>query len=147
MDPPHLAGIDTTGWSHVGGTSSGAYFKAAPGVVVAVPNEGFRQTERAARASLDEFNRIVTEAGHKHAVIILVDRVASQDAASRRVWSEDVNPLRCALALICKRPLARAIGSFFIGLNRPPVPTKMFAEYQRGLQWCQRMVEEQGGPI
>jgi hypothetical protein len=74
--------------------------------------------------------------------MILVDQVAAQDASSRRVWAEKEEPgLRLCLALVCASPLARAIGSFFIGLNRPAVPTKMFKTFGEALSWCSENVE------
>ncbi len=144
-----LPGIDTSSWTWAGSSGpAGAYFLAAPDVLVAVPEDGYIQSETGARESLALFNRIAEESGRRMAVIVLVDRVKSQDAASRRVWSEPTEKnLRCALALVCASPLSRAIGSFFIGLNRPPSPTKMLGTYREALTWCQRMVEEHGGPI
>lgn len=143
-----LPGIDTKGWVFVGSSGAGGYYAVAPDVLVAVPPLGFIQTEASARKSLDTFNAIAEKTGRRLGVIVLVDRVTSQDAASRRVWSEPTDKtLRCALALVCASALSRAIGSFFIGLNRPPSPTKMLATYEEALQWTQKMVEEHGGPL
>jgi hypothetical protein len=41
-----------------------------------------------------------------------------------------------AVALIVTNPLARAIGSFFLGLTRPPVPTKLFESVDAATSWC-----------
>ena len=136
-----LPGVSTTGWRKVGGTSAGGYFEAAPGVLVAVPVSGYVQVAEDAHRSLAEFHRIVDERGRAHAAIVLVDRVKSQDAAARRVWSDAKDTdRRCALALVCASPLARAIGSFFIGFNRPQVPTKMFRDFPGALAWSKEMV-------
>lgn len=147
---PSSLGADTASWTHMGGTGAGGYFRAAPNVLVAVPRPGYVQREEDARRSLAEFHRIARQEGVAQAVVILVDQVAAQDASSRRVWSEKEEPgLRCCLALVCASPLARAIGSFFIGLNRPAVPTKMFKTFGEALQWCREHVEKvqsSGGP-
>jgi hypothetical protein len=136
-----LSGIDTSAWSHVGGTAAGGYFLVARDVLVAVPMLGYMQTEADARRSLEEFHRIAARTGRPQAIIVLVDRVTSQDASSRRVWaSEAGNGLRVSLALVCTSALSRAIGSFFIGLNRPPVPTKMFKTFAEALRWSEDRV-------
>lgn len=128
--------VDTSTWVHVGGTGAGGYFRAAIDVLVAVPRPRYIQREADARRSLEEFHRIARDVGRPQSVIILVDQVAAQDASSRRVWSENPEPsLRRSLALVCGSALARAIGSFFIGLNRPPVPTKMFKTFPGALAW------------
>ncbi len=138
-----MPGVDSSEWKWVGGTTAGGYYLVEPGVVVAVPVPGYIQREADARRSLDEFHRIVAEAGRPHAAIILVDRVKAQDASSRRVWSTaDDRGKRSALALVCASPLARAIGSFFIGFNRPSVPTKMFRDFTSARAWCRRRVDQ-----
>jgi hypothetical protein len=143
-----LPGIDTRGWTKAGSSGMGGYYLASTDVLVAVPPPGHIQTEENARRSLAEFNRIAESTGRRMAVIVLVDLVKSQDAASRRVWSApQERNLRCALALVCASALSRAIGSFFIGLNRPACPTKMFATYEQALSWTREMVETHGGPL
>jgi hypothetical protein len=145
---PDAFEVDTTEWIRVGGTHAGAYYRAAEDVLVAVPKRGFVQTPQAALASLAELDRLAHEVGRRQAVIVLVDRVAAQDAPSRRVWSTPrPNETRCAQGLICSSMLARAIGSFFIGLNRGTIPTRMFEFIEDGLQWAREIVRERGGAI
>jgi hypothetical protein len=40
-----------------------------------------------------------------------------------------------AVALIVTNPLARAIASFFLGLTRPAVPTKLFESVEDAASW------------
>lgn len=146
----NLPGIDTRAWTWAGssGQDVGAYYWAAPDVLVGVPRLGTMQTEPSAERSLVEFNRLADETGRKLALIVLIDRVTSQDAGSRRVWSRPQVPVRrCALALVCSSALSRAIGSFFIGINRPPTPTRMFRTFDEALRFCQEVVEREGGPL
>jgi hypothetical protein len=140
--------IDASRWRRVGGTNAGAYHEIDPGVLIAVPAHGYVQTEAGARASLVELDRISREAGRRHALIILVDRVRSQDKGSRRVWAVEADPhLCCCFALVCNSMLARAIGSFFMGLSKPVVPTRMFADLDQALAWSRSQVRAHGGPI
>ncbi len=126
------------GLPRVGGTDAGGYFELAPDVLVAIPRAGYVQSSEGARRSLEELYRIARERGRRLAVLILVDRVVSQDADSRRVWQRGLDPeLVCCLGLVGSTLLARAIGSFFIGLQRPAVPTRMLSDIDTALRWAQ----------
>lgn len=40
-----------------------------------------------------------------------------------------------AIAMLVSSPLSRIIGNFFLGLNHPIVPTRMFTDRERAEQW------------
>ncbi len=40
-----------------------------------------------------------------------------------------------AVALVVRSLLSRAIGNFFLGLNRPAVPTRLFNDEEEALAW------------
>ncbi len=135
-------------WEQLPGTDAGAYYRLEPGVVVAIPKPGFQQSPQSAQASLEALDRIAQASGRKQAVIVLVDQVASQDAAARRVWSSPrPNETRSAHALVCSTLLARAIGSFFLGLNKAAIPTRMFADFESAQFWARQMAEECNGAL
>lgn len=135
-------------WVSLPSTDAGGFFRVGKDIVAAVPRPGFIQSEEGARESLRALDRIAHEAGRKQAVIVLVDRVASQDSAARRVWSVPRSgETRCAQALVCGTMLARAIGSFFLGLNKAAVPTRMFATLDDAFAWAERMTVEHGGEL
>ncbi|MCB9627274.1 MAG: hypothetical protein H6725_07860 [Sandaracinaceae bacterium] len=132
----------------VGGTDAGRYYLLDPDVILAVPRPGYVQSGEGATRSLIEFDRIVHTTGRRAAIVVMVDRVVSQDPASRRVWSQArPEETRCAQALVCSNVLSRAIGSFFLGLSRGPVPTRMFASLAEARVWAREMVETHGGLI
>jgi hypothetical protein len=143
-DPP----IDIQTLTTVGGTRAGSYRALSEDVLVAVPTPGYIQSVEGARASLAELVRIAEQRGRRQALVIVVDNVTSQDAASRRLWQRELDPgLLCGLALSCGSLLARAIGSFYIGLRRPTVETRMFASVREALKWCDLRVTSHGGPL
>lgn len=41
-------------------------------------------------------------------------------------------------ALIVTNPISRIIGNFFLGLNKPLKPTKLFTSKETGLQWLKQ---------
>ena len=40
-----------------------------------------------------------------------------------------------AQAIIVDSPVSRLIGSFFLGLNKPPFPTKLFTSEADAVEW------------
>jgi len=55
---------------------------------------------------------------------------------ARRVYAgKETNRYTLALALVVGTPLSELIGSFFIGLNKPMFPTKLFTSEQEAIAW------------
>jgi hypothetical protein len=49
--------------------------------------------------------------------------------------SREAAQLFTATALLVDSPVSRAIGNFFLGLNRPEMPTRLFASEGEALAW------------
>lgn len=41
----------------------------------------------------------------------------------------------CAFGIIIKSPISRSVGNFFLGLNKPAVPTRLFDNEEDAIQW------------
>ena len=46
-----------------------------------------------------------------------------------------------AIAMLVSSPLSRIIGNFFLGLNKPVVPTRMFTSETEAITWMIRYTE------
>lgn len=72
------------------------------------------------------------------AVPVLVDMsaIGSQDREARAIYSGDLASTftRCC-ALIVASPVARVIGSFFLGFNRPRYPLRLFTSHADAEAW------------
>jgi hypothetical protein len=133
--------IDTSAWQRVGGTAAGSYYELEPQILLALPHPGYVQDADGAQRSLDEFNRIARERGSPHVAVVLVDRVVSQDAAARRVWNREIDQrLMCGVVLVSSSLLARAISSFFIGLNRPRTAISIVSSLDQARRAARRML-------
>ena len=49
-----------------------------------------------------------------------------------------------AAALLVTSPITRAIGNFFIGLNKSTVPSRLFTSEQEALDWLQQFLPDAG---
>jgi len=45
-----------------------------------------------------------------------------------------------AMAILIQSPLSRIIGNFFMGLNKPRVPARLFTEEEEALLWLKKYV-------
>lgn len=45
-----------------------------------------------------------------------------------------------AIAMLIKSPGSRIIGNFFLGLNKPTVPTKLFTDKDKAITWLKQFV-------
>ena len=53
-------------------------------------------------------------------------RSLSRDARNHFAHSDGVREIFSCVALVVGSPLSRAVGNFFIGLNKPGMPTRLF---------------------
>ncbi|MDH5491609.1 MAG: hypothetical protein OEY14_06630 [Myxococcales bacterium] len=112
------------------------FYRLPDGVIVIVPpDRDIEDGVRAAR-SRELMLGMAAADGRPLRVAVLMDQLAGQEPAARKVWAEQISTdwyERCAL--ISSSLMARAIVSFFNGLRRPPVPTKVFSTIEEGLLW------------
>ncbi|HLK99144.1 MAG TPA: hypothetical protein VK539_01100 [Myxococcaceae bacterium] len=48
---------------------------------------------------------------------------------------EETAKVESAAALIIESPLSKAVGNFFMGLNKPIIPTRLFTSEEEALTW------------
>lgn len=44
-----------------------------------------------------------------------------------------------AFAILVDSPLSKIIGNFFMGLNKPRVPVKLFTKEEKAIDWCKKL--------
>lgn len=53
---------------------------------------------------------------------------------------EKRKPSACAVALIAGTSLSVLIGNFYLGLNKPHVPTKLFTDEKSAVRWLKKFL-------
>ena len=85
-----------------------------------------------------ESTRISAEMVHYQPRPLLCDLTnvvkMTQDCRNHFAGSEHAKTFSKA-ALIVTSPISRLIGNFFLGLNKPLKPTKLFTSKEEGLRW------------
>ena len=123
-------------WHEVGRTESARYYLAEEGVIVVLPHEDVVDTEATARAAITLQADHWRSVGHAGASVVLLDTVSHQEAGARRVYQREIDSeWYTCVALVTGSSFGRALASVFLGLARPPVPTKMFADLETAFRW------------
>lgn len=129
--------IDVSQYPYLGNVpDQGDYYAIEPDIMLIVPRKDMVDTPQLARASADFQSAYARQVGKKCATIVIMSNVLAQDAETRRVYGELAESgLFFGAALVVDNPLSRALGSFFIGLSKPRIPTKLFDSLEKSLEW------------
>jgi hypothetical protein len=134
MTPPPIVPEQ---WKPLGRTYNTRYYLLADDVLVVLPDKGLRDDGASARVNIDYQIAYARMIGRRCCVIVVIDSLTSQDSEARRIYAGGMQPsLFYAAALIVTSPLARAIGSFFLGLTKPAIPTKLFDSVDAAAAWA-----------
>jgi hypothetical protein len=72
---------------------------------------------------------------------ILIDSrdIKSMDREARQHFSTRGRDTKTnAFGIIVSSPVSRVVGNFFLGINRPDVPTKLFDNEEAALKWLKQ---------
>jgi len=123
-------------WPVLGRTDNATFYLADPRVIVVAPDEGCTDDETTARQSIGFQQSYWKTHGRRGAAVVLMDRVNHQTRDARRVYQEEVDStLVTAFGLVSGTMFGNAVGSVFLGLARPAIPTCMFGDVAAALQW------------
>jgi hypothetical protein len=129
--------IDTSRWRKFGESSNAEFFEVEPRILAVVPFDGCDDNESTAGESVRIQLELLRARGTRAAVLVFMDRIASQDAGAREVYSTAPDPaFQSCFALVGGTMFGRAVGSIFIGLRPPRVPTRMFSTVEEALAWA-----------
>jgi hypothetical protein len=80
--------------------------------------------------------------GSNYPILVDLRKIKSISKEARDHFSmRGRKPNVTAIAMLVSSPLSRIIGNFFLGLNRPTVPTRMFTSESEGILWMKRNTE------
>lgn len=131
---------DAADWIPVGKTVNTEYRtkSGAPDILIVLPEPGLRDDGPSARINVEYQTQYAERVGRRCAVIVQLGALMGQDAEARRIYAAGIAPDRFyAASLVVTSPISRAIGSFFLGLSRPKIPTKMFPDFDKAIAWAE----------
>jgi hypothetical protein len=79
-------------------------------------------------------------AGGKHPLLIDSRNIRSISKEARDFFSMNNRESSViAFAIIIDSPLSRIIGNFFMGLNKPRVPARLFSNEEEAIEWLKQV--------
>src|SRR3954462_67131 len=123
-------------WTLLGRTYNTHYYLLSDDILIVFPDKGLTDDGSSAQVNVDFQSAYARMLGRRCCVVVLLASLTSQDSDARRIYAAGMQPsLFYAAALIVTSPLPRAIGSFYLGLRRPAVPTKLFESIEDAAPW------------
>jgi hypothetical protein len=126
-------------WKSVGRTSNTSYYLAGPDILIIIPDAGLKDNAASARENTEFQIAYAQKTGRPLGLVVYMTSLLSQDADARKIYSSMDRSLFTGSALVVSNPLARAIGSFFLGLTKPTFPAKLVESIQDGVIWLQSL--------
>lgn len=87
-----------------------------------------------ARESVEVGNRVLGKLKGKKLVLIYGEKARKISAEARRYLKDASGPAE-KLAIVVRNPVQRVIASFFMGINKPSPPTKIFTNIEDAKKW------------
>jgi hypothetical protein len=85
---------------------------------------------------------IEVSGGSNYPILVDLREIKSISKEARDHFSmRGRKPNVTAIAMLVSSPLSRIIGNFFLGLNKPTVPTRLFTSEEEGILWMKRNTE------
>ncbi len=135
--------LDTEKWTKFGQTDNADFYQIEEGILAVVPHEGCTDDDVTAKASIETQLAYLRAKNQKAGIIIFVDGICQQTAGARNVYRAlpDSKHQVC-FALVGGTVFGRAVGSIFLGLAKPCIPTQMFATPELAVDWCHEQVKK-----
>jgi hypothetical protein len=132
---------DFSKYREIGSTTNTVVYTvdSDPDILIIVPREGTIDTVEDARENVAYYHSYARSLGKPCGSVVILANVLSQDVEARRVYQEWDTSLFFAGGLVVENALSRALGSFFIGLSRPNVPTQLFDTIDNAIEWLRTM--------
>ena len=93
---------------------------------------------RVEQSDVDEWERVYRTLGGGDPVRLLFDlsRFTEVSSEARKLAASKAHARTIsAVAFIAKTAVGRVIGNFWLGLNRPPYPVRLFTDEEPALDW------------
>ncbi len=70
-----------------------------------------------------------------------ISKIESVTKEAREYYaSEDASRKTSAMALLVGSPVSKVIGNFYLGIDKPPYPIKLFITEEKAIQWLKQFV-------
>ncbi len=120
-------------------TAQAKFWKDDSGIVHVDYPKGTRVTLELAK---EEFRQSAAFGdGKKVVTIVNLTDIESVDREARQFYgSAEATSKWAAVALITKSVASKVIGNFFLGINKPQMPVKLFSDEESAIEWLKQYI-------
>jgi len=99
-----------------------------------------------AEVKLDDAREIIAAQykvlkGKKSPVLVDIREMKSIDREARQYFkSEETVKITSADGIVVGSPVSRVLGSFFLGINKPVYPIKLFTSEAKAIKWLKEFI-------
>ena len=138
-----MTGVDTKQWTRFGTSDNADFYEVEPGILAVLPFDGTEDTAETARQSVTIQLDYLRARGTRAGIVVFMDPVLEQHASARSIYRELPDPaFQVCFALVGSSAFGRAVGSVFLGLSRPRVPTRMFGTFDEAVAWIRERLAQ-----
>ncbi len=132
---------DFSHYKEIGKTTNSVVYvvETDPDILIIVPREGTMDNVKTAYENVAYYHDYARSLGKPCGSVVILANLLSQDAEARRAYQEWDTNLFFAGGLVVENALSRALGSFFLGLSHPNVPTQLFETLESAVEWLKTM--------
>lgn len=132
---------DFSQYKEVGKTTNTVVYtpESDPDILIIVPREGTIDNVKDAQENVAFFHSYARSLGKPCGSVVILANILAQDAEARRAYQEWDTNFFFAGGLVVENALSRALGSFFLGLSHPNVPTQLFETLESAVEWLKTM--------
>ena len=112
------------------------------GFIREVDDPGSEHTLADARESISANLRVA--GGIRRGLLVDMSQVKSISREARAFYASEGSRYAIAVALVVGSPLSRMLGNFFLGFNRPTVPTRLFSSTDEAASWLRQQLATAG---
>ena len=110
------------------------------GIAVWTSHRGAHETLASAKEIVAAYERL--GGGRRLRIVADIRGVRVADRAARQHFSsDDMVAVASAMAVVIDSGISRIIGNFFMGLNKPRIPTRLFTSVDAGVEWAKGLPE------
>jgi len=108
-----------------------------------VARDGAEDTLETAKENVSVIAKVFEETKIRIRLIIDLRKFANVNKQARAFYgSDEVTRTHRALAFIIDSGFSRVIGNFYLGLNKPKIPTKLFTKEEDAIEWLKEFRDE-----
>lgn len=116
------------------------YYEVKDQLLIAKYKKGIRITVDIAKKIVQE--RLALTGGRTMVVLVLNMGVASMDKEARDFFSSPAgNAGLAAGAIVIDSTFTAILGNFFLTVNKPNIPARMFTKESQAIQWLQKFIK------